>query len=122
MRKQDCLNRTDLRDKAFVTIDGVTAQDFDDAIFVEKLSDSYRLYVAIADVSHYVWEDSLLNKEAFERGNSSYFPNFCVPMLPEKLSHDLCSLKAHKDRLVMVLEMDFDFKGNRIRDKCIPLL
>ena len=120
VRQRDYSDRIDLRDKAFVTIDGVTAQDFDDAIFVEKLSDSYRLYVAIADVSHYVREDSLLNKEAFERGNSSYFPNFCVPMLPEKLSNDLCSLKAHKDRLVMVLEMDFDFKGNRIKDKVYP--
>jgi len=120
VRQKDYSDRIDLRDRAFITIDGATAQDFDDAVFVEKLSNGYRLYVAVADVSHYVLEDSLLDREAFERGNSSYFPNFCIPMLPEKLSHDLCSLKAHKDRLVMVLEMDFDLEGNRVRDKVYP--
>ncbi len=118
--KEDSLHREDLRDRAFVTIDGATAQDFDDAIFVQKHSRFYRLYVAIADVSHYVKEDSFLDKEAFERGNSSYFPNFCSPMLPEKLSNDLCSLKPHKDRLAMVQEMDFDFKGQRIRERLYP--
>ena len=97
VRQKDHPDRADLRNKAFVTVDGATAQDFDDAILVEKISHGYRLYVAIADVSHYVREDSLLDKEAFERGNSSYFPNFCVPMLPERLSHELCSLKACKE-------------------------
>ena len=93
VREKDYSDREDLRKKAFVTIDGSTAQDFDDAIFVEKYKNFYRLYVAIADVSYYVQEDSELDQSAFERGNSSYFPNFCSPMLPEKLSHDLCSLK-----------------------------
>ena len=115
-------DRKDLRDKAFVTIDGAMAQDFDDAVFVKRHSRFYRLYVAIADVSHYVREDSLLNKEAFERGNSSYFPGFCSPMLPEKLSHDLCSLKAHKDRLAVVQEMDFDFQGHRLKAEVYPAL
>lgn len=118
--EKDCFDRKDLRDKAFVTIDGASAKDFDDAIFVEKHPRFYRLYVAIADVSYYVQEDSFLDKEAYERGNSSYFPNFCSPMLPEKLSNDLCSLKAGKDRLVMVQEMDFDFQGNRVREKIYP--
>lgn len=118
--EKDFCDRKDLRDKAFVTIDGEKAQDFDDAVFVEKHSQFYRLYVAIADVSYYVSEDSSLNQEAFNRGNSSYFPNFCSPMLPEKLSNDLCSLKAHKDRLVLVQEMDFDFQGERIRAEIYP--
>ena len=118
--EKDFYDRKDLRDKNFVTIDGVTAQDFDDAIFIERHSDFYRLYVAIADVSYYVQEDSFLDKEAFSRGNSSYFPNFCSPMLPEKLSNDLCSLKANVPRLVMVQEMDFDFKGDRLQAKVYP--
>ncbi|MCY4322013.1 MAG: ribonuclease R [Bdellovibrionaceae bacterium] len=111
VRKKDYFDRKDLRQKAFVTIDGATAQDFDDAIFVERHKAFYRLYVAIADVSYYVKEDSELDRSALERGNSSYFPNFCSPMLPEKLSNDLCSLKEGEDRLVMVQEMDFDFQG-----------
>ena len=118
--EKDYFDRTNLRDKAFVTIDGATAQDFDDAVFVEKHSSFYRLYVAIADVSYYVQEGSLVDKEAFQRGNSSYFPNFCSPMLPEKLSNDLCSLKPHVARLVMVQEMDFDFKGNSIKARLYP--
>ena len=118
--EKDFSDRIDFLGKAFVTIDGATAQDFDDAVFVEKHSHFYRLYVAIADVSYYVQEDSLLDEEAFQRGNSSYFPNFCSPMLPEKLSNDLCSLKPDVPRLVMVQEMDFDFKGDRIRDTVYP--
>ena len=116
----DYAQRKDLRGQPFVTIDGTTAQDFDDAVFVKKYPQFFRLYVAIADVSHYVKEDSFLDKEAFERGNSSYFPGFCVPMLPEKLSHNLCSLKAGKDRLTLVQEMDFNFQGERIRSELYP--
>ena len=114
VREKDYLDREDLRQKAFVTIDGATAQDFDDAVFVEKHNKFYRLYVAIADVSYYVKENSELDKSAFERGNSSYFPGFCSPMLPEKLSNDLCSLKEGKNRLTLVLEMDFNFQGEMI--------
>ena len=118
--QRDFSDRKDLRNKAFVTIDGSTAKDFDDAIFVERHSTFYRLYVAIADVSYYVAEDSLLNEEAFQRGNSSYFPGFCSPMLPEKLSNDLCSLKPDLNRLVMALEIDFDFQGERLKSAIYP--
>ena len=118
--KKDFYDRKDLRDKAFVTIDGETAQDFDDAIFVEKQKDSYRLYVAIADVSYYVQEDSALDQSAFERGNSTYFPGFCVPMLPEKLSQWLCSLVEGEDRLVLVVEMVFDFQGSPLKSFVYP--
>ena len=118
--EKDFSDRKDLRGKAFITVDGETAQDFDDAIFVEKYSDFYRLYVAIADVSYYVQKDSFLDKEAFQRGNSSYFPNFCSPMLPEKLSNDLCSLKPDLPRLVIVQEIDFDFQGDRLKSQIYP--
>ena len=120
VREEDFSDRKDLRQKAFVTIDGATAQDFDDAVFVERHKSFYRLYVAIADVSYYVREDSELDQSAFERGNSSYFPNFCSPMLPEKLSSDLCSLKEGENRLVMALEMDFDFQGEMRQSKIYP--
>ena len=118
--ERDFSDRKNLQDKAFVTIDGETAQDFDDAIFVEKQYNFYRLYVAIADVSYYVQEDSALEQEAFYRGNSSYFPNFCSPMLPEKLSNHLCSLKPDLPRLVMIQEIDFDFKGEPIKERVYP--
>ena len=120
VKERDCYDRKDLRDKAFVTIDGATAQDFDDAVFVEKHQNCYKLYTAIADVSYYVQEGSLLDQCAFERGNSAYFPNFCIPMLPEKLSHDLCSLRENEDRLVMVQEIDFDFQGHPIQTSLYP--
>ena len=120
VREKDFSDRIDLRQKAFVTIDGAAAMDFDDAVFVERHKSFYRLYAAIADVSYYVQEDSELDKSAFERGNSSYFPRFCSPMLPEKLSNHLCSLKEGEDRLVMVQEMDFDFQGERKRSKLYP--
>ena len=120
VREKDFFDRKDLRSKAFVTIDGASAQDFDDAIFVEKHVSFYRLYVAIADVSYYVQHNSYLDKEAYERGNSVYFPGFCSPMLPEKLSADLCSLREGQDRLVMVQEIDFDFKGERLRSGIYP--
>lgn len=117
---QEISEREDLRNKSFVTIDGQTAQDFDDAIFVEKKQNLFRLYVAIADVSHYVPLDSVLDKEAFERSNSSYFPGFCAPMLPEKLSNDLCSLRANQDRLVVIQEMDFNQQAKRIKSRTYP--
>ena len=117
---EESSNRKDLRGKAFVTIDGPTAQDFDDAIFVEKNKGGFKLYVAIADVSHYVKFNSSLDKEAFERANSSYFPGFCAPMLPEKLSNSLCSLLPDKDRLAMAQEMDFDRRGEMIGSRLCP--
>ena len=107
----DFKNRKDLRDLPIITIDGATAKDFDDAVYVEMKPNGFRLIVAIADVSHYVKSNTSMDKEAFERGTSVYFPNFVVPMLPEKLSNGLCSLNPHVPRLALVSEMHFDFTG-----------
>ncbi len=112
VRAADKKARQDLRDRFFVTIDGEDAQDFDDAVYCERKSaGGWRLYVAIADVAHYVNTDSQLDKEAFQRGNSVYFPRYVVPMLPEKLSNGLCSLKPGVDRLCMVCEMTISERG-----------
>lgn len=107
----DMHNRKDLRQKNFITIDGKTAKDFDDAIYVEKMGQGFRLWVAIADVSHYVKPSSGIDKDAYLRGTSTYFPNFVSPMLPEALSNELCSLKPNVPRLALVAEMDFNFSG-----------
>ena len=107
----DKKHRIDLRDKAFVTIDGEDAKDFDDAVYCEPLASGWRLYVAIADVSHYVHKGSELDAEAHSRATSVYFPGQVVPMLPEALSNGLCSLNPHVDRLVMVCEMTITAKG-----------
>lgn len=108
----DLKNRTDLRHKPFVTIDGEDSRDFDDAVYAEKLeNDNYKLYVAIADVSHYVRPGTELDKEARNRATSVYFPREVVPMLPEALSNDLCSLVPYKDRLAMVSEMVVNNQG-----------
>ncbi|MCQ8878931.1 ribonuclease R [Pseudoalteromonas shioyasakiensis] len=102
----DKQNRVDLRDLPLVTIDGEDARDFDDAVYCErKKSGGWRLWVAIADVSHYVGMNTPLNKEAIERGNSVYFPEQVIPMLPKVLSNGLCSLNPKVDRLCMVAEM-----------------
>ncbi len=110
----DKLHRIDLRHLPFVTIDGEDARDFDDAVLAEynPKTKGWRLYVAIADVSHYVAVNSPLDKEAQNRGNSVYFPEHVVPMLPEKLSNGLCSLNPHVDRLCMVCEMNISAAGN----------
>lgn len=106
-------NRVDLRDLPFVTIDGEDAKDFDDAVYAErKHSGGWRLWVAIADVSWYVRPGTELDKEAHKRGNSVYFPEFVVPMLPELLSNGLCSLNPKVDRLAMVCEMTISEAGN----------
>lgn len=103
--------REDLRHLDFVTIDGEDARDFDDAVFCEKRRGGYRLFVAIADVANYVPVGSALDDEAFKRGTSVYFPQYVVPMLPEKLSNGLCSLNPEVDRLVMVCEMTLSNRG-----------
>lgn len=107
--------RLDLRDTALVTIDGADAKDFDDAVFAEPTdTGGWRLLIAIADVSHYVRQGSALDKEARARGNSVYLPDLVVPMLPEAISNDLCSLRPHEDRAAMVAEIFIDNEGQRI--------
>lgn len=103
--------RRDLRDTFFVTIDGEDAKDFDDAVYCEKTPSGWKLFVAIADVSHYVKFNEGLDKEAENRGNSVYFPGRVIPMLPEKLSNYLCSLVPHEDRFVLTCEMQLSDDG-----------
>ncbi len=107
----DYKGRIDLREMALITIDGETARDFDDAVFAEKQGAGWRLVVAIADVSFYVKHDDALDKDAFERGNSVYFPRRVIPMLPEALSNGLCSLNPDVERLCMICDMQIDAAG-----------
>jgi len=110
--------REDLRDVPLVTIDGADARDFDDAVHAEKLPDGgFHLIVAIADVAHYVKAETALDDEAQRRGNSTYFPDRVVPMLPEGLSNDLCSLRPDEDRACMVAHMWIDTDGKLTRYK-----
>ena len=114
--------RKDLRSLPFVTIDGKTAQDFDDAIYVHTHSKGWTLYVSIADVEHYVKKNSALDQEARQRGNSTYFPGFTLPMLPEKLSNHLCSLKPEEDRLAFTAEIHFNQEGEKQKALFYPAL
>jgi len=111
VEEEDKKGRLDLRDKPFVTIDGSDARDFDDAVYCEPNDKGFTLFVAIADVSHYVKKDSAIDQEAVKRGTSVYFPGEVIPMLPEVLSNGLCSLNPNVDRLVMVCEMDIGPAG-----------
>ncbi len=107
-------DREDLRGIPHVTIDSETARDFDDAVAVESLDNGgYRLYVSIADVSHYVRPGSQLDTEAYARGTSVYFPGRVLPMLPERLSNNLCSLMPGVDRHTFTAVIDFDNQGRR---------
>jgi ribonuclease R len=110
----DLKGRTDLRSMPTVTIDGETARDFDDAVSLRREGDNFRLWVSIADVSHYVIKDSPLDQEAYLRGTSVYFPDRCIPMLPERLSNGICSLNPNLDRLTMTAEMLFDRSGTML--------
>ncbi len=111
VRPADSKGREDLTALPFVTIDGETAKDFDDAVWCERRGKGHRLIVAIADVSHYVRDGDAIDIDARERGTSVYFPRRVIPMLPEELSNELCSLKPDVDRLCMACEMDIGPKG-----------
>ncbi len=114
--KEEKASRRDLRSQLTVTIDGETARDFDDAISVEDIGRNHlRLRVSIADVSHYVTAGSAIDREALARGNSIYFPNHVIPMLPEKLSNNICSLVPDEDRLTITAEIDFDHHAKVLR-------
>lgn len=108
---RDKRGRKDLRSLPLVTIDGADARDFDDAVYAEPSAGGWRLIVAIADVSHYVTAGDAIDAEARRRGTSVYFPDRVVPMLPEELSNELCSLKPAVDRLCMVCDMQVDARG-----------
>jgi ribonuclease R len=110
----DMTKRRDLRKLPHITIDGETAKDFDDAITVIHSVKGFRLYVSIADVSHFVASNSALDKEAFARGTSVYFPGRVLPMLPEILSNDLCSLVPGEDRLTLTAMLDFNNRGELV--------
>ncbi len=111
--ESEIARRRDFRDLPIVTIDGETARDFDDAVYVERLANgNFALQVHIADVSHYVRPGTPIDREALLRGTSVYFPDRAVPMLPVELSTDQCSLRPHEDRLVLSALMEIDSRGD----------
>ena len=118
--EKETKGRVDLRELPLVTIDGEDARDFDDAVYCRKEGKGWRLWVSIADVSTYVKPNTLLDKEAVNRCNSCYFPNFVIPMLPEKLSNGICSLNPNVDRLCMTAEMEISHQGKITSYKFYP--
>jgi len=117
LEEEETQQRRDLSDWMIFTIDGERAKDFDDAVSIEKMGTGYRLGVHIADVSHFVVENSILDKEAFQRGTSIYFPDAVIPMLPVQLSNEICSLKPNEKRLTVTVLMDFDSQGTVVGRK-----
>lgn len=124
VKKTDWAGREDIRHFPLVTIDGETARDFDDAVYAERQGKGknagWRLVVAIADVSHYVKPGMMLDRDAYDRGNSVYFPRRVIPMLPEKLSNGLCSLNPDVDRLAMVCDMAISADGEITQYRFYP--
>lgn len=119
-RESDLSGRRDFRALPIVTIDGETARDFDDAVYVERRGARWQLQVHIADVAHYVRRGGPLDREARLRGTSVYFPDRAVPMLPEALSNEMCSLKPGVDRLVMSVLMEIDDRGEIVSAELTP--
>ncbi|MBN2245833.1 MAG: ribonuclease R, partial [Candidatus Aminicenantes bacterium] len=118
---EDRRGRKNFRTWTSMTIDGEDARDFDDAVSIKKLgSGNFLLGVHIADVSHYVLEGTYLDKEAFERGTSIYFPDLVLPMLPEKLSDYVCSLRPNEEKLTISVVMEIDPSGNVVNKKLYP--
>lgn len=110
--KEEIAKRKDLRDIPIITIDGDDAKDLDDAVYVKKLSNgNYKLIVSIADVSHYIPEGSMLDQEAFKRGNSVYLVDRVLPMFPKEISNGICSLNPNEDKLTFTCEMEIDQNG-----------
>jgi ribonuclease R len=120
VQEKDWRGRIDLRELPLITIDSETARDFDDAVFCERQGKGWRLVVAIADVSFYVKPGDALDKDAYDRGNSVYFPRRVIPMLPEALSNGLCSLNPDVERMCMVCDMQVDSSGKVKRYKFYP--
>ena len=120
VRKSDWKGREDITHLPLVTIDGETARDFDDAVYCERQGKGYRLIVAIADVSQYVDAGGALDRDAFDRGNSVYWPRRVIPLLPEKLSNGLCSLNPRVERLCMVCDMAITATGGIRRYRFYP--
>jgi len=108
--------RRDLRHLDIITIDGSDAKDLDDAVYVEKTETGYKLFVSIADVSYYVKSGSELDREALKRGNSIYLVDRVIPMLPRKLSNNLCSLNPDEDKLTFTVEIEFDSNGKVVKN------
>ncbi|MEW6001482.1 MAG: ribonuclease R [Nitrospirota bacterium] len=122
LMQEDLSRRKDLTGLLTVTIDGERARDFDDAISVKLYEHGYRLWVHIADVGFYVAWNSIVDLEARKRGTSIYFPDRVIPMLPRRLSEDLCSLKPKVNRFALTVEIDFDRYGERQRVRFYPSL